>query len=370
MPCDVSRPATADRSTILMVDDEAVVRDILGRWLLAEGYQCVQAPNVVSALEYLNTHDIALITLDLRMPGDSGMELLGHVKDKFPDTVVLMLTASGETANAIEALTKGAFAYLLKPVERAELLFQVRQGLEHRQMLIEKRQYTAALERRVLEQTVSIRQAHEETIHRLIIATMCRDEETGAHIRRTGLFSEVLARAAGWSPTEADRIRTAAPMHDVGKIGIPDAILRKPGKLTAEEFEVMKTHTVLGAQMLDGSASPFLQMARDIALNHHERWDGAGYPHGLMGEAIPECARILSIADVFDALTHDRVYRRALPEQEVLALMRQGQGSQFDPLLLALFFTALDRIDEISAQHLDAKPAANEGPIVMAETSF
>ena len=157
----------------------------------------------------------------------------------------------------------------------------------------------------------AIRIAHEETIHRLVTASLCRDEETGMHIKRTGLLSELLARAAGWSEADAEIIRLAAPMHDVGKIGIPDAILQKPGKLTPAEFETMKTHTLIGAGMLDGSQSAILAMAREIALCHHEHWDGTGYPRGLAGMAIPEPARILSIVDVYDAMTHSRVYRSA-----------------------------------------------------------
>lgn len=150
------------------------------------------------------------------------------------------------------------------------------------------------------------------------------------HIRRTGLLSELLARAAGWSNADAEAIRQAAPMHDIGKIGVPDAVLRKPGELTPEEHEIMRTHTVIGAKMLAGSNAPVLKMAREIALHHHERWDGTGYPDGLAGYDIPEIARIVTIVDVYDALTHDRVYRRALPEDEVLAIMHQGLGTHYD----------------------------------------
>jgi putative two-component system response regulator len=187
----------------------------------------------------------------------------------------------------------------------------------------------------------------------LVTAAGCRDEETGGHIRRTGLFSEVLALAAGWSPAEAEQLRMAAPMHDVGKIGIPDAILRKPGKLTPQEFELMKQHTTIGARMLHGSNSPVLQLAEKIALSHHERWDGQGYPQGLAGEAIPEAARILAIVDVYDALSHDRVYRSALPDDELMSILQAGQGTHFDPGLLATFFTVLEPIRSIAEQHPD-----------------
>ena len=199
----------------------------------------------------------------------------------------------------------------------------------------------------------AIRVAHEETIHRLVTASLCRDEETGMHIKRTGLLSELLARAAGWSESDAEIIRLAAPMHDVGKIGIPDAVLRKPGKLTPAEFDIMKTHTRIGARMLEGSQSAILVMARDIALCHHEYWDGAGYPQGLSGLAIPEPARILSIVDVYDALSHDRVYRPALPEDEVLDYMVRRAGTQFDPALLAVFLANYEAVRRIAQENPD-----------------
>ena len=212
------------------------------------------------------------------------------------------------------------------------------------------------LEEKVREQTVDIRHANEEVIDRLVAAAQWSDEETGMHIRRTGLLSEVLARAAGWFGDDVAAIRQAAPMHDIGKIGIPDAILQKPGKLTPEEFAVMKTHTRIGADILSGSQAPMLQMARDIALSHHERWDGKGYPRGLAGKAIPECARIVAIVDVYDALMHDRVYRPALPEAEVLTIMQHGAGTHFDPLLMTFFFLHLSEIRRIAQAHPDDSP--------------
>ena len=209
------------------------------------------------------------------------------------------------------------------------------------------------LETKVHAQTADIRRAEEEVIHRLVSASQWRDEETGMHIRRTGLLSEMLAKVAGWSAAEIEMIRQAAPMHDVGKIGIPDAILQKPGRLTPSEFDVMKTHTLIGAEMLAGSKVPMLQMAREIALNHHERWDGHGYPNGFAGQQIPESARIVAIVDVYDALTHDRVYRRAMSEEKALTIMQAGAGTQFDPLLLTFFFLHLSEMRRIGEEYPD-----------------
>ncbi|NQT15839.1 MAG: response regulator, partial [Planctomycetes bacterium] len=209
--------------SVLVVDDEAAVRGLVARWLSVEGYACAQAADADAALEHLQTRDVHLVTSDITMPGRCGIELLREIRRTYTDTAVIMMTGVGQAKSAIEAFTHGASGYLVKPVEREELLFQVRSALERRQLIIDKREYTRQLEEKVRTQTVLIRRSHEETIHRLVVASMCRDEETGAHIRRTGLFSEVLARVAGWSAPEVESIRMAAPMHDVGKIGIPDA---------------------------------------------------------------------------------------------------------------------------------------------------
>ena len=353
MSCDGLNPP--ELKTILIVDDDGQVREVLARWLASEGWECLQAESAEDALRRLRSADVQIVVADINMAGQSGIWLLDQVTQRFADVAVLMLTGSDDTRTAIEALTRGAAGYLLKPIQREEFMFHVRQAAERRHLIQERRRYLQTLERRVQEQTVAIRLAHEETIYRLVTAAGFRDEETGAHIRRTGLFSEVLALAAGWSTTEAEQLRMAAPMHDVGKIAIPDAILQKPGKLIPLEYERMKEHTTIGARMLAGSASPVLQLAEKIALSHHERWDGRGYPQGLAGEAIPEAARIVAIVDVYDALSHDRVYRSALPEDVVLAEMRAGQGTQFDSGLLALFFTVLDEIRAIAESHPDLR---------------
>jgi putative two-component system response regulator len=338
---------------MLVVDDEAPVRDLIARWLSSEGYLCATAATIDGAWRYLQAHEVQLVTADIAMPGESGLELLTRTKDHFPDTEVIMLTGVGDTRTAIESLTQGACGYLLKPVEREELLIQARRALERRHLLLERRLYTLHLEETVRRQTAAIRRAHEETIHRLVKASQYRDEETGAHIRRTGLYSEVMAEVLGWPSEQIEHIRLAAPMHDVGKIGVPDAILQKPGKLTPEEYEIMQSHAVIGARLLSGSESPMLQMAERIALCHHERWDGTGYPAGLWGEAIPECARIVAIVDVYDALTHDRVYRQALPEDEALAILERGRGTHFDPFLLGVFLSVHTEMQRIARANPD-----------------
>jgi putative two-component system response regulator len=345
-------------ATVLIVDDEPAVRELLSRWLRHGGYHCLPAVSARQARQLLDGqlldgHSIDMAVLDLCLGGEDGLSLLRHVREAWPDVEAILLTGSGDQRTVIEALNRGAAGYLTKPCDRQELLFHVGRALERRRLRLSERLHTRHLERRVREQTATIRQAHEETIHRLLEAAMMRDEETGTHIRRLGLTSAVLAEAAGWSREAVDCIRLAAPMHDVGKIGIPDAILQKPGRLTEAEMAVMRQHTVIGARMLAGSMSDSLQMAERIALSHHERWDGTGYPHGLRREHIPEAARLVAIADVYDALTHDRVYRPALPEAEVLRIMRAGRGTHFDPQLLDLFLQLLPEIGWIASEHHD-----------------
>jgi putative two-component system response regulator len=340
-------------ATILVVDDDPTVRGVFARWLSEAGYTCVEAGCVADAWASLGQIVVPLTTLNTSSAQAPAVERRPEIEEALQATEILMIRVHEKAQFAITALTLGASAYVIKPVVAEELLFQVKKALERRQFLIDKRLYTQDLEDRVIEQTREIRSAHEETIHRLVTATSCRDEETGAHIRRTGLLSEVLALAAGWSRIEAHQLRMAAPMHDVGKIGIPDAILQKPGPLTHEEFELMKQHTTIGARMLARSETALLQLAEKIALSHHERWDGAGYPQGLAGEAIPEAARIVSIVDVYDALTHNRVYRPAFTEEAALSMMRNGQGTQFDPGLLALFLANFEQLHTVAESHPD-----------------
>jgi len=268
---------------------------------------------------------------------------------------------------------------LKKPFETAEVLqcavSQVRKWnlvRQTTQLQAERAQYTDQLEQRVQEQSVAIRVAYEETIHQLVRASMFRDKETGAHIRRVGLYSELLARAAGWSDTAAEQMRLAAPMHDIGKLAIPDSILQKPAALTDVEYRLMQQHTTLGAQMLSGSTSPLLQLGCEIAGSHHERWDGSGYPYGLSGADIPESGRIVGIVDVYDALSHDRVYRKALTPAETLSELLDARGTHHDPELLDLFVTLLPQMEQIIRDNPDepsALPSSDDPDGLLAATA-
>ena len=356
-------------AAIVVVDNDTSVRELISRWLTADGHACTQAADAQTAWERLQAHEVQLVTLDIRMAEGSGIELLHQIVKAYPDTSVIMVSALKDAEMAIEALTYGACAYLVKPVKRDQLIFHARRALQRRQLVIDNRQYLRRLEQRVREQTLAIRRAHEETIHRLVSASLVRGEETCSHLRRIGLLSGLLAEAAGWSPAETESIRLAAPMHDVGRIGISDAILHKPGQLLPEESEAMKQHTVIGARMLAGSNIPMLQMAHQIALNHHERWDGKGFPAGLAGHAIPEAARIVAIVDAYDALTHHRVHRPALREEEAIAIVQRRVGSHFDPLLAALFFSRLPDISRVAEDNPDERAVENRAPCDVAHLS-
>ena len=351
--CMENGAISTEAQIALIVDDEFRVRSLVSQWLADVGFKCLQAENATVAFDYLGNGPVHLVILDIALPGRAGTELLEEILAISPDVVVLMVAAVQEARAAINVLRRGASGYLVKPVSREQLLLQARKAITQRKVLTDRRQYTERLEQQISRQTVVIRQAHEETIHRLVAASSCRDVETSMHILRTGLLAELLARAKGWSSAEAEKIRLAAPMHDVGKIGIPDAILRKPSKLTREEFEIMKSHATIGATMLEGSSVPMLQMAQQIALSHHERWNGGGYPCWLAGDAIPEAARIMAIVDVYDSLTHARVYRPAMSEKAALEIMRHGEGKDFDPALLAIFFQNLPIIRSIADQYPD-----------------
>jgi CHASE1-domain containing sensor protein/HD superfamily phosphodiesterase len=222
--------------------------------------------------------------------------------------------------------------------------------------------HAASLEEKVREQTVDIRKTQEEVLFRLASASQWCDEETPMHLRRVSLMSQALAKAADWYGDDVEAIRQAAPMHDIGKIGIPDAILRKTEKLTPQEFDILKTHTRIGAEILAGSNVPMLKMAHDIALGHHERWDGQGYPKGLSGTDVPESARIVAIVDAYDTLTHESSSRVALSEKEALTMMQQESGKRFDPDLLIAFFRRLPELRHIAEQHPDRRRASSQVP--------
>lgn len=336
---------------ILIAEDESVSRRRLEHFLEKWGHSVLLAKNGLEALELFLSNDVDMVITDWMMPEMDGLELTRHVANHTTDApyvYVILLTARGETADVVQGLTdSGVDDYVVKPFDPDELQARLSVGVRTVRLERKLREYSQGLEKIVKRQTHVIRKTQEETIIRLLTALESRDEETAGHVQRIAEFGATMANATGWSTDRISDMRLAAPMHDIGKIGIPDSILRKSARLTAEEFEIIKEHTTIGGQILGGSQYPMLQMAHEIALSHHEWWDGNGYPHGIAGDNIPESARIVAIADVFDALSHDRIYHKALPREEVIAYMRNGRGKQFDPILLDLFLDLLPDVQQI-----------------------
>jgi len=345
-------------SSILLVDDERHIRDMLDRWLSDAGHTCGQAATSEEALVMLRDGDFHLLVTDILMPGMSGLDLLAKVREEHPDVAVLMVTAVHDRETATQALRLGAYGYVIKPFGRDEVIINVENALERRRLVLASQAYEQRLEATVQEQTAAIRESRDEIALRLIAAQEHRHDETGAHVKRMGMYSEILATALGRSDDMAEMLRLAAPMHDVGKIGVPDAILLKPGDLTGDEWETMKTHAEIGGRILGGTNVPMLQMAAEIAVAHHEKWDGTGYPGGLAGTDIPEAARIVAVADVYDALVASRVYRAAVPEEDALAIIVKGRDQHFDPEILDGFMRILPDIRRIRRQVSDQPPAA------------
>ena len=325
---------------ILIVDDEPANVRLLERVLDRIGYMNVQGITDARELpETFDAFDPDLILLDLHMPHVDGYQILAQLRARKSEEYlpVLVLTADVNPETRLRALREGANDFLTKPVEPTEVGLRVRHLLTTRFMTLELQDQTEVLEHKIRARTWELEEAQIEIMDRLARAAEYRDDDTGEHTFRVGHNAAELAAVAGMSSADVELIRSAAPLHDVGKIGIPDAILLKPGPLTDEEFTIMKTHTVTGAKMLSGSRFRVLQLAEQIAMSHHEAWNGTGYPHGLSGEGIPFACRIVSIVDTFDALTHERPYKKAWPIEKALEVIREGSGVRYDPALAALF---------------------------------
>jgi putative two-component system response regulator len=326
---------------ILILDDEPPNVRLLEKILADAGYLHVHGitDSRGFAEAVRNVHpDIVL--LDLHMPYVSGFEILRETErlvepDEYLPVIVITADVTQETRD--EALGLGATDFLTKPFNRGEVKLRIRNQLCTRLLHERIRRQNAVLDQRVRERTRDLSLAHEEILSRLARAAEFRDDDTGLHTQRVGQIAERVASALGLESAEVGLIGKAAPLHDLGKIGIPDAILLKPGKLTPEEYDRMKAHTLIGARILDGTEVPLLRMARTIALTHHERWAGGGYPHGLAAEAIPIAGRIVAVADVFDALTHERPYKEAWPIEKAREEIAAQSGHQFDPAVAEAF---------------------------------
>jgi len=341
--------------TVLVVDDSTINRRLLQSLLERMALRVQSAEDGQAALDSVAAAPPDLILLDVMMPGMDGLEVLRRLKRSEQTYLipVVMVTAMQELDTRVEALEIGADDFLAKPIVAVELKARVRSLLRTKALHDQMVRHQETLEAEVARRTVKLRSVVLDTVQRLSQAGEFRDELTGNHVARMAAYSAAVARAMGLAEATVDAILVAAPLHDVGKIGIPDRILLKPGPLDPEEWRIMKTHTTMGGQILAGAEGNVLKLAEVIALTHHERWDGKGYPRGLAGQRIPLVGRIIAIADVFDALTTRRPYKQPFSVEKSLQIIREESGSHFDPQVVETFLAIQDEIMSIRFAYLD-----------------
>jgi putative nucleotidyltransferase with HDIG domain len=326
---------------ILIVDDEVEITEILAD-LLGEDYECLTAGSAEGALVRLSEGEFQLVISDITMPGMSGLEMIPHVKELSPETVVVMISGMQTVESAIGALRLGAFDYLMKPFDLRQVEAVVKRALEHHDLVVAKQRYENHLEELVEQRTGeldralnSLEGAYRSTLKALTAALETRDSETHGHSERVVTYSLRLGREYGLNSDEMKSLEFGSLLHDIGKIGVPDSILRKPAKLTEDEWVRMREHPLHGQQILRGIE--FLQGASRVVAQHHEKWDGTGYPLGLREQEIDICARIFAVADAFDAITSDRVYRLGKPYEAAAQELDDWAGRQFDPKVVEAF---------------------------------
>jgi putative nucleotidyltransferase with HDIG domain len=335
---------------ILVVDDEEPIREIVASMLGTAGYACKQAASGMEALAVLTSgEEFELMLSDLMMADLDGIGLLERTKEKYPDMPVVMVTAVHDISVALAAIRNGAYDYLLKPFEREQLLNTVSRALENRRLKVENRTYQTNLESLVKARTdqlqsamANLERSYDITLEALGDALDLKDRETEGHSKRVTAFTIAIARAMGLPRDQINTIARGAFLHDIGKMAIPDEILKKPGKLETDEMTIMKEHAYHGYQIV--KKIPFLAEAAEIVYSHQERFDGSGYPRGLKGEEIPLGARIFSVADTLDAITNDRIYRRAQTLQAAREEIAKWSGRQFDPEVVKVFLEMPDNI--------------------------
>ena len=332
------------KTTILVVDDEEAIREVVSTLLEAQGHHCISVSNGRFGQEAVEKYPVDLVLSDMVMPELDGLSFVDWLRKAEPEIPVIMVTAMHDLSTALEAIRRGAYDYILKPFEKDQLYLSVRRALEHRHLVLENRNYQRNLEQLVEDRTAQLKGAleqlersYDDTLEALGGALDLKDAETEGHCKRVTAFTIAIAKAMRVEPTLLPQIARAAFLHDIGKMAIPDNILRKPGPLSAEEREIMRGHCEIGYNMV--TRIPFLREAAEIVLSHQEYYDGTGYPRGLRGEQIPLGARIFAVADALDAMISDRPYRKALPISHAQDEIQRCAGTQFDPRVVEVFLS-------------------------------
>jgi len=349
---------------ILVVDDDPYVLESISTLLRAFGFTISTSDSANSAMQAIQRDPIDVVLTDIKMPGMTGVDLLGMIHKYDPQIPVILMTAYAELDVAVDAIKKGAFDFITKPYNADYLIHTIEKAVKYADLIRMERDYKKTLEETVRKRTqelsdalLMVKSMSRELISRLTVVAEYRDTTTGLHISRIGLYSNKIAENLSFPPDLVERLTFASSMHDLGKIGIPDNILLKAGPLTKDEFEFMKTHTTMGEKILAGSDYPDIQLAASVALNHHERYDGGGYPRGLKGTDIPVEGRIVMLADQYDALRSDRPYKKGFTHQETYEIITRGDDrtmpSHFDPAVLASFVKLAPLFEEIYETHRD-----------------